>query len=123
MVFPRITIKTSHITLTSQLETLLEQKFASLGKLIDTRGDERCEIELEKIAEHQSGKIYRAEVNLYIGGKMFRAEATEEQIEQAIDTVRNELKHELQHAHGKRQSLFKRGRQTIKNMLRFGGKE
>lgn len=121
MIFPRISTKVSHITLTPQLISLLEQKFAPLGKLIDQRDDETCEIELEKVAEHHSGKIYRAEVNLYTGGKLFRAEATEEQIEQAIDKVRNELKHELQHAHGKRQSLFKRGRQAIKDMLRFGG--
>ena len=120
MSFPRINTKATNITITPQLETLLEQKFESLGKLIGTHGDERCEIELEKVAEHQSGKIYRAEVNLYTGGKLFRAESTEEQIEQAIDKVRNELKHELQHAHGKRQSLFKRGRQAIKNMMRFG---
>jgi ribosomal subunit interface protein len=120
MTFPRINTKATNITITPQLETLLEQKFAPLGKLLDERGDTRCEIELEKIAEHQSGKIYRAEVNLSNHGKLFRAEATEEQIEQAIDTARNELKHELQHVHGKRQSLVKRGHQMIKNMIRFG---
>ena len=120
MTFPRISTKASNFTITPQLENLLEQKFAPLGKFIGPHGDTRCEIELEKVAEHHSGKIYRAEVNLYSGGKLFRAEATEEQIEQAIDNARNELKHELQHAQGKRQSLFKRGRQAIKNMMRGG---
>lgn len=120
MTFPHISTRTSNITMTPQLEALLEQKFSALGKLIDARGDERCEIELEKIAEQHSGKIFRAEVNLFSGGKLFRAEATEEQIEQSIDTIRNELKRELQRDHGKRHSLFKRGRQAIKNMLRFG---
>ncbi len=120
MNFPRINTKATNFTITSQLETLLEQKFAPLGKLLDERVESHCEIELEKVAEHQSGKIYRAEVNLTTGGKLFRAEATEEQIEQAIDTARNELKHELQHAHGKRQSLLRRGHQMIKNMMRFG---
>ncbi len=108
------------MTITSKLTALLEQKFAPLGKLVDTRGDERCEIELEKLPEHHSGKIYRAEVNLFSGGKLFRTEATEEQIEQAIDTMRNELKHELQRVHGKKQSLVKRGKQKIKSMLRGG---
>ncbi len=103
---------------TPEIETLLEQKFAPLGKLIDVRGDERCEIELERMPDKNSGKIFRAEVNLFSGGKLFRTEATEEQIEQAIDTARNELKHELQHVHGKKQSLVKRGKQAIKNMLR-----
>ncbi len=120
MTFPRINTKATNITLTPQLEILLEQKFASLGKLLDDRVEARCEVELEKVTEHHSGKIYRAEVNLTVGGKLFRAEATEEQIEQAIDTARNELKHELQHVQGKRQSLWKRGHQKIKDMMRFG---
>ena len=120
MTFPRISTKASNISVTSELETLLEQKFALLGKRISEKDDARCEIELKKLPEHHSGKIYRVEVNLSVGGKLFRAEATEESIEQAIDIVRNELKHELNHAHGKRQSLFKRGRQAIKNMIRFG---
>lgn len=117
MTFPRINTKATNFTITPQLETLLEQKFAPLGKLLDERNESRCEIELEKVAEHQAGKIFRAEVNLSNGGKLFRAEATEEQIEQAIDKARNELKHELQHVHGKRQSLWKRGRQAIKDMM------
>ena len=120
MKFPRISIKTTHFELTSKLETIIEQKFESLGKLMTIRGDERCDVELEKVAEQNSGRVFRAEVNLFSGGKMFRAEATEEQMEQSIDRIRNELKHELQHAHGKRQSLFRRGRQAIKNMLRLG---
>ncbi len=120
MTFPRINTKGTNMTITPKLSALLEQKFAPLGKLLDERGDERCEVELERIPEHNSGKIFRAEINLFSGGKMYRTEATEEQIEQAIDTMRNELKHELQRVHGKKQSLVKRGKQKIKSMLRGG---
>ncbi len=120
MTFPQINTKSAGVTITPQIQTLLDQKFAPLGKFIHERDEAQCEIELEKVAEHQSGKIYRAEVNLYVGGKLFRAEATEEQVEQAIDIIRNELKHELQHAHSKRRSLVRRGGQMLKDMLRFG---
>lgn len=120
MIFPQIRTKASNISMTPQLEELLAQKFELLGKLISEKDTVQCEVELKKLPEHHSGKIYRIEANLHCGGKLFRAEATEETIEQAIDSVRNELKHELNHAHGKRQSLFKRGRQAIKNMIRFG---
>ncbi len=119
MTFPRISTKTTNVTITPALSTLIEQKFEPLGKLLDSRQEAQCEIELEKIGEHQSGKIFRAEVNLTSGGKLFRTEATEEQIEQAIDEARNELKRELQRANGKRHSLFMRGRQAIKKMLRL----
>lgn len=118
--FPRISTKATNITITPELESLIEQKFAPLGRLIDERQEASCQIELEKVAAHQSGRIYRAEVNFTSGGKLFRTEATEEQIEKAIDEARSELKNELLREHGKRQSLFKRGSQAIKNMLRFG---
>ncbi len=120
MTFPRISLKTTNYTVTPNLEVLIDQKFAPLGKFLDERKESFCEIELEKITEQQSGKIFRAEVNLETGGKLFRAESTEEQMEQAIDSVRNEVKNELQRVHGKRQSLVRRGGQALKNMLRFG---
>lgn len=121
MTFPQISIKATNITVTPQLAMLLDQKFESLGKFIPDTNDARCEVELEKITEHhQSGKIFRAEMNLFSDGKLFRAEATEEQIEQSIDKIRSEIRVSLQRASGKRQSLAKRGHQIIKNMLRFG---
>lgn len=120
MTFPTISTKATNITITPALSVLIDQKFESLGRLVNDREELFCEIELERIGEHQSGKIYRAEVNFSSGGKLFRTEATEEQIEKAIDEVRNELKKELQRAHGKRQSLWKRGRQAIKRMLLSG---
>lgn len=124
MAFPRIRTKATNIDITPKLEALLEQKFAPLGRLIDERANTFCEVELERETEHhQSGKIFRAEINLTVNGKLHRAEATEEQIEQAIDTIRNELRNELQHAYGKRQSMWKKGRQAIKDMLRFGRNE
>jgi ribosomal subunit interface protein len=123
MTFPTINTKATNITITPALSVLIDQKFTPLGRLVNDQEKLFCEIELEKIGEHQSGKIYRAEVNFSSGGKLFRSEATEEQIEKAIDEVRNELKKELERAHGKRHSLFKRGKQAIKDMLRFGGTE
>lgn len=120
MKFSHIDTKSTNITITPKLKALLEQKFLPLGKYLDERADIHCEIELEKTLPQQSGKMYRVEVNLSNGRKFYRAEATEEQIEQAVDTARNELKHELQHVQGKRQSLVKRGSQMIKEMLRVG---
>ena len=120
MTFPHINIKATNYTVTPKLEKLLEQKFTPLGKFLGDKNEALCEIELEKVAEQQSGKIFRAEINLEHGGKLYRAEATEEQIEQAIDSIRDDVKNELKRVHGKRQSLVRRGGQALKNMLRFG---
>lgn len=121
MSFLNITFKATNIEITAPLQTLIEQKIQLLEKLItDHETDVRCEIEVEKLSEHVSGRIYRIEANLSIGGKLYRAEATEDQCEKAVDIVRNELKRELQHARGKKQSLLKRGGHALKNMLRRG---
>ena len=121
MSFPTINIKASGIDLTEELTVLLEQKLEPLEKFIPAEEtDLKCDVEFEKVAEHQTGKIYRAEINLYVGGKLFRAEATEDQMEIAIDEMRDDVKRELRKANDKRQSMLKRGGQAIKDMLRFG---
>ncbi len=121
MTFPSISTKATNIEITPKIERLIEQKIAPLGRFVSNRETAvTCEVELGKVAEHQSGKIYRAEVNLTIGGKLYRAEAIEEQIEKAIDEVRDELKVELSKASDKRESLFKRGGRKIKEMMHLG---
>lgn len=121
MSFPTITIKVVNLEISSGLSALVDQKLHTLEKLIPAdETDVRCSVELEKLAAHQTGKVYRAEANLRVAGKLYRGEAKEDQIEKAIDVVRNELRRELEKANGKRQSLFKRGKQAIKEMVRFG---
>jgi ribosomal subunit interface protein len=122
MTFPQITVKVTNLELSSGLSTLIDQKLTPLGKLISSNAtDGYCRVEVEKLTEHTSGKIFRVEVNLFLHGKLYRAEATEEQVEKAIDTARDELKQEIQHAQGKHKSLIKRGSQALKDMLMFGG--
>ncbi len=121
MSFPTITIKVVNLETSTGLTSLVDQKFQTLEKLIPVgETDVYCEVELEKLAAHQTGKVYRAEANLRVAGKLYRGEANEDQIEKAIDVVRNELRRELEKSHGKRQSLVKRGKQAIKQMMRFG---
>ncbi len=121
MSFPRISIKTTHVELTGEIEDLLDQKLKPLEKFISNEEtDVSCNVELEKVTEHQSGKIYRVEVNFKIAGRLHRAESTEDQIERAVDVVRDELKRELRRAENKHRSLVRRGGAALKEMLMFG---
>lgn len=121
MTFPNITVKATNLELSGGLSALIDQKLTPLGKLISSNTtDGYCRVEIVKLPEHQSGKIYRVEVDLYAHGKNYRVEATEEQVEKAIDDARDELKQELLHVQGKHKSMLRRGGQAIKNMLRFG---
>lgn len=121
MAFPKIAVKVTNVTLSPGLQTLIDQKFSSLSKFVpDTATDATCKIEVEKLTEHQSGKIYRVEINLFMFGRTYRAEAMEEHVEKAIDVVRDELRVELQSTEGKRQSMIRRGARIVKDFLRFG---
>ena len=121
MAFPIINIKATNIELTEELTSLVEQKLAPLEKFLpENETDIKCDVELEKVTEQQSGRIYRAEVNLFVKGHTYRAEATEDQMEKAVDSMRDEVKKEIRRSNRKRESLIKRGGRKIKEMMRFG---
>ena len=120
--FPRIIVKTSNFEQTAIIERVLEKRLKTLEKFLTTNETKLvCNVELEKLTDQQTGRIFRAEINLQVGGTLFRAEATEMRMEDAIEKAKNELKTELVRTSGKRQSLFRRGAKRIKDMLRFGG--
>ena len=113
-------IKGTNIEVTSALHSLVTQKLSTLEKFIHEETDVVCDVELERSTNQHSGDIFRAEVNLFRKGKLFRAEATTDQIEKSIDEVRDEIQQELRKANDKSHSLAKRGRMMIKRMMQFG---
>lgn len=120
-MFAPINLKGTQFELTDELRDLCEKKVAMLEKLLpEGETDIVCDAELERMTGQQSGKIYRAEINLRVGGKLFRAEATEERMEDAIERAKEELERELQKAKGRNQSLFRRGARKVKDLFRFG---
>lgn len=118
MTFGTIQYKHTNTEADAALHALVEQKFASLEKFVTE--DAFCEVEFEKVAPHQSGEVFRVEANLSMKGELYRAEATEESFEKAIDEVRAELDKVLRRAHDKKHSLLKKGGRMLKDMLRFG---
>jgi ribosomal subunit interface protein len=122
MTFPIIQYKATNVELDPLWQTLVDQKFQSLGRYIEGETDAKCDVEFEKETgdHHNSGKIHRVEANLFAGGRLYRAESSEESFEKAIDEVRTELDRELAKASEKRETLIKRGGRKIKEMLRLG---
>ena len=119
MAFPMIQFKSTNIELDEALQTLVDQKFKSLEKFIGDETDLKCEVEFEKVTAHQSGNIHRVEVNLYKGGKLYRAEATEDSFEKAVDEVREELDKEMRRDNKKQDTLMKRGGRALKKTMRM----
>ncbi len=104
----------------SRIHDFVTQKLSALDKYLATSTDVKTEVEFEKIASHRSGAICRVEVNIAVGGALYRAEATEQTFEAAVDVVKGQLDQELRKAHSRRTSLFRRGSRKIKEILRFG---
>jgi len=122
MSFPSIIFKKNSDEVKKRHYDLVEQKLASLERYIGNETDVKCEVEFEKINSHQSGDIYRMEVNFWLAGNLYRAEATKDSFETAIDVVRTELDRELNKENEKRQTLARKGGREIKDAVRFGEK-
>jgi len=121
MAFPIITFKATNTVLEGALQDLVTKKFTVFERYVGEATDLKCEVEFEKVAGAQtSGQIYRVEVNFYRDGQLFRAEATEDTFEKAIDEVRDELDKTLRRDGKKQETMFLRGSRAIKDMLRFG---
>ncbi len=120
MSFPIITFKTTNVVLEGIHQDLVTKKFITFERYVGNATDLKCEVEFEKIGAQTNGKVYRVEANFYRDGQLFRAEATEENFEKAIDEVRDELDKELRRDGKKHETLFLRGARSIKEMLRFG---
>lgn len=117
-----ITVKATRSDLTLSMRELIEGKFSALEKMIGspaTPAALSCEIE-ESVAVERAGAKFRAEGNLSVDGKLFRAEAQGGTLEGAVDRVRDDLIRELRRARGKERGLLKRGGAMLKRMLRFG---
>lgn len=116
------TIKTTEFEMTPAVSEYLDTKLALLEKFI-TKDDEsiKCDVEVGKTTNrHHSGDIFRVEVNVSMGKELLRAEATEETIYAAIDIAKDEIARRLRRHKNKNTTLFRRGGEKIKNILRFG---
>ena len=118
----QITIKATHNPLSEDARMFIEKKFGPLERLVSRAVSPamlECEIE-ESMAVERAGAKYRAEGNLSVDGKLYRAEAEGVTLENAVDTVRDDLMRSVRDAQVKRRGFIKRGGAALKQMLRFG---
>lgn len=118
MTFPSINYKYNDLVEAQSLADIVDQKMAVFDKYFGGAKAVSCDVEFAKVTPQQKGKIFRLEVNLHVDGSLFRAEATEESFEKAIDEVRDELDKELRRAKEKQETLVKQvGREMKEKML------
>lgn len=96
-----------------------EKKLKAVEKYIDSGSVASAYVELGRETDaHQSGRVWQSLINLTIDGQLFRAEATEESIENAIDRSVEDLAREVRRSKKKGESLLRRGGATLKRLMR-----
>ena len=91
-----VSILGTHFDLTEAIKAAVTEKLSSLEKLCERF--EPCEIVVEvgKTGEHHNkGKIFRAEFTMSMSGGTLRAEALEEDLYEAIDAAKDQLKRQI----------------------------
>jgi putative sigma-54 modulation protein len=117
----KLNIKGTNLKLDSLVYDYIQEKIGGLDKFIE-KVDSVVQgwVEIGLITKHhQSGNIYRAEVQIRLPGKGVRSEATAKDVYLAIDMVKDELQQELKKYKEKEIAKDKRGARIFKKILRF----
>ncbi len=112
-----IIIKGNHLDVTEAIQAYVTKRFEGANKFLNDNA--QVEVELSRTTNHhKSGDIFRAEVNINNNGDQTYLAQEREDLFVAIDALRDEIQQVLSSKKGKRESLWKRGKQRIKDMLR-----
>src|SRR3989344_2566932 len=116
-----IIFKSKNFSLTPSVENYVRKKIETLERFLKNFNQEIIKFEVEvgrTTYHHKNGDIFLAEINLSIGGKMFRAESERDDLFTAIDEVRDSLEQEIKKFKTKKETIFIRGARSIKK--KFG---
>lgn len=106
----KISIAYNNISPSNPLRIFVEQRIGGLEKLLG-EGPIEARVEIGQPSKHhRSGRIYYAEVNLRLGGKLFRAACQHENLRNAIVDVKNELQRQLKKFKDKRKDSARQPR-------------
>lgn len=116
----KLNVKGTNLTLSPDVSSYLDKKLAVVRKLIDHEETVVCSVELARNTHHVSGDVFKAEITLEIPGRpgLFRADASGQTIESAIDGAQEEMLGELRKQKRKYLHLLRRGGQKLKDMVR-----
>ncbi len=113
-----INIKATNIELTSAISDYVNKKVEGIQKFIH-KGEAQVQVEVGKTTNHhKNGEVYKAEIDIRIGGKKFFAESSSEDLYAALDEAKEAIVSELTHNKDRAQTLFKRGAISVKKMIK-----
>ncbi len=115
-----IKIRSVNFDLTPAIEDYVDKKILSLEKFFGGYDNILCEVEVGKTTgHHNSGDIFKAEVNITSSNiSQVYAVAEESDLYKAIDVVRDEAEREIVSKKSRKDTLFRRGAQKVKDLLK-----
>lgn len=113
-----ISITAHSIEVTSALREYVEKRFMGLAKF--TGSEPTISVDLDKTTgHHNKGDIFEAKVTVITPlGKQYHSASQKADMYEAIDDVRAEIVRMLTTGKEKQETLFKRGAQKVKDILR-----
>ncbi len=115
----KINLKGTAVELTPEISAYLQKRLKGVEKFLPKGDAFITDVELAKTTNHHhTGDIFRAEINVHIGGKSFRAISEGQDLYSAIDSMKDQITRELSSYKEKRLSLLRRSGQRLKNLLR-----
>lgn len=113
-------IRSINFEITPAIDEYITKKISSLEKFLEVSEGSLCEVEIGRTTKHHnSGDIFRAEINLtQPGTKQVYAVAEEVDLYTAIDVVRDEAERSIISRKTKSDTLFRRGATQVKNLLK-----
>ncbi len=116
-----IKIRSINFEITPAIDDYISKKISSLEKFLERKdGEVICEVEIGRTTKHHnSGDIFKAEINLtQPGSKQVYAVAEEVDLYTAIDVVRYEAERSIVSRKTKNDTLFRRGATQVKNLIK-----
>jgi putative sigma-54 modulation protein len=117
----KLNVKGTNLKIEPAIYAYIEEKIGGLDKFIE-KVDSVIQAWVEiglTTKHHQSGNIYRTEVQIRLPGKGVRAEAVGKDIYLVIDAAKDELQEELKKYKEKEIAKGKRGGRMLKKLFRF----
>lgn len=109
------TIHAKGMELTAPMREYAEEKILGLEKFFDNII--KAEIDMGLLSQHHNkGKIYYAEVNLFLPGKVVRVVKESEDLYKAIDKVKDHLKNELETT---KQKMRQKNKEEIRSQKEY----
>lgn len=116
----KFNLKTTNLEPIPELNNYLKEKMNGLDRFIEhVDSVVQAWVEVGRTSlHHQTGRVYRAEVQIHLPGKSVRAEAIAENIFTAFNEVLDELQRELKKYKGKQAEKQEKGSRRFKRILK-----